>query len=242
MEIKISDTQRRASLAALSAPQRSETYAGVPSDPVTWLPEDNPFWEEGKLRKPAEKTIFQMAAAYVDYHYRSSFSPEAYKASRESLIQVVVDDWKDSVGPVREMESPDVFSMVAIDDLQTGYRPEQLPLWKTDPPTKRPWHWRPPNEVQSETQEFHPVVSFSDFEEFGDAYTESAQEISDCERLENLLEWTDGLHTITADHMVQPPLVRDIDAGCHIADWDLYESNYESLLKGGRTWYPDRVE
>ncbi len=243
MEIQISEAQRRASIAALSAPSFS-SYAGVPSDPNQHIPWDTPFYDEqGKLRRPARIELYSMAAAYVDYHFKGLYSVDVFSNSRHSLIQAVVDEWFTHIGPIKGVGYEGEWNSVALDDLQTGFSREALPLWKIDHEGKRPWHWKPPyDEPQDACFLYHDPQDIDNYETYGEACDVSDEQASTEERLQALLEWAEGVHPITAEHMVQPPLVNPMNEGCHIEDIELYERNYESLIKGGRTYYPSPPE
>lgn len=244
MEIQISELQRRASIAALSAPSRPDTYAGCSADPNQWIPPTNPYYDEdGELRKPARALVYQMAHAYVNYHLRpvyryviSNLSPKEAKKFLNELADTVVEDWEYAVGDIRGIDAPNVFSNAAIDDLQTGYKPEQLPLTKVDPPTMRPWHWRPPGDEPEVFNYMHNPLSLEQFDEFGEEYIALEQETSDYNRLQRLLDWRDDLHTITDERQIKHNI--DEPEFGYPDDVVTYENNYSALIKGGRTEWP----
>ena len=243
MEIQISEAQRRASIAALSAPSFNG-YAGVPSDPNQCVPWDTPFYDEqGILRRPAWSELYSMAAAYVDYHFKGLYSVSVFSESRQSLVQVVVDEWLSNIGPIRGIGYEGEWNSTAIDDLQTGFKREALPLWKIDHEGKRPWHWKPPcDEPLDACEYYHEPLEYSNYETYGESYVSLDEQASAVERLQALLDWSEGLHPVTAEYMVQPPLENPMSEGSHIEDIVLYENNYSALRKGGRTYYPASPE
>lgn len=92
-------------------------------------------------------------------------------------VSWLVSIWKDQAPDLKERRQ----SMVNIDDMQTGYEPERLPVWAWLPEEKD-WSWRPKTEHSpwvingtSGTPMALPL-NYENLEEFGDTYIEMTQE------------------------------------------------------------------
>jgi hypothetical protein len=226
MEIQCSETQRRASIAALSAPPFND-YARVACDVVEWLPPFLPFYDEqGNLKRPAWSELYSMAAAYVDYHFKGLYSVDVFSEYRDSLVQVVKDEWVNNVGPIRGVGYDGEWNSTAIDDLQCGFTAERLPCWAWEMGTPEPLLGAEP-------------VPEEDAEKFGADYLPllAEESISPFERLARLREWAEGIHAVEChDHTLGPKEYTPEYVGP--LDISVSERNYHSMLRGEPVWFP----
>ena len=130
-------------------------------------------------------------------------------------VSWLVSIWKDQAPDLKERRQ----SMVNIDDMQTGYEPERLPVWSWLPEDKD-WSWRPKTEHSprvingtSGTPMALPL-NYENLEEFGDTYIELTQEALAQETLKML---QNEFAPVLNEHQIprwQKRLLPDENDGC----------------------------